>query len=53
MAFSEQKRLFIGNLPPDIQEHELKTEFSHYGKYHFGIIEFLCLHNSNICRVCG
>lgn len=33
MAISEQTRLFVGNLPPDIQEHELKAEFSHYGKY--------------------
>ncbi|XP_031626863.1 squamous cell carcinoma antigen recognized by T-cells 3-like [Contarinia nasturtii] len=31
MAISEQKRLFIGNLPPDIQEHELKQEFAYYG----------------------
>lgn len=32
MAISEQKRLFIGNLPPDIQDHELQKEFSYYGK---------------------
>ncbi|XP_055326995.1 probable RNA-binding protein CG14230 [Sitodiplosis mosellana] len=31
MAISEQKRLFIGNLPPDIQDNELKQEFSYYG----------------------
>lgn len=33
MAISEQKRLFVGNLPPDIQDHELQQEFSYYGKY--------------------
>lgn len=33
MAINEQKRLFIGNLPPDIQEHDVKTEFSHYGNH--------------------
>lgn len=32
MAISEQKRLFVGNLPPDIKEHEIKSEFSYYGK---------------------
>lgn len=32
MAISEQKRLFVGNLPPDIQDNELKQEFSCYGK---------------------
>lgn len=33
MANNEEKRLFVGNLPPDIEEHEIKTEFSYYGKY--------------------
>lgn len=33
MAISDQKRLFIGNLPPDIQDNELKQEFSYYGKH--------------------
>lgn len=30
---NNQKRLFVGNLPPNISEQEVKNEFSCYGKY--------------------
>lgn len=32
MAISEQMRLFVGNLPPDIQDGDLAQEFKYYGK---------------------
>lgn len=41
MAFSEQKRLFVGNLPLDIQEHDVKSEFSYYGKWIVPQIEYV------------
>ena len=43
MAISEQKRLFIGNLPPDIKDNELKQEFSYYGKHQ--LWQQKCLHS--------